>query len=66
MKEITAKREYRGTDPETGEDFHLAEGESRKVSDEKAEQLKRDFPDDFTLSGKTAARSKPAKRRSGE
>lgn len=52
MKWITAKKEYRGSDPETGEDFHLLEGESREVSDAKAEQLERDFPDDFKIGTK--------------
>lgn len=51
MKQITALTEYRGTDMETGEDLHLREGDTREVSDDKARQLQRDFPDWFQFEG---------------
>lgn len=50
MKWIQAKTDYQGSDPETDEEFTLAAGQIREVSDEKAEQLERDFPDDFEFS----------------
>ncbi len=61
---ITAKSDYRGSDPATGEEFFLAEGDTREVSVEKADQLKRDFPDGFTFVKSTGR--KPSKNRPGE
>lgn len=52
MKWITAKEDYQGSDPATGEEFRLLEGQAREVSDEKSEQLERDFPDSFDFSDK--------------
>lgn len=49
---VTAKNFYAGADPATGEEFQLEAGDSRVVSKEKAEQLQRDFPDDFDFEPK--------------
>lgn len=50
MKWIKARKHYRGFDPEEKQEFFLPEGAVREVSDEKAEQLQTDFPDDFEFS----------------
>ena len=47
MPKITAKHFYAGADIATGEEFQLQAGESREVSSEKFDQLKRDLPDRF-------------------
>ncbi len=65
MKTITAKRPYQGSDPATGEEFRIVEGESREVSDEKAEQLERDFPDWFDF-GSKAKGKKPAPKKNDD
>lgn len=59
MPKITAKQFYAGADVATGEEFSLEEGESRDVSAEKAEQLKRDFPDRFDFHEKAPRAAKP-------
>ena len=59
---ITALTPYQGSDPATGEEFKLDVGEARIVSDAKADQLKRDYPDDFEFddAGELVAVSPPA------
>lgn len=60
MPKITAKHFYAGADIATGQEFRLEAGESREVSQEKFDQLKRDQPDGFTFeAAKRAATAKP-------
>lgn len=54
MKSVTARRTYRGNDGDS--EIVIAAGSTAEVSDEKAEQIARDFPEDFIVDASKAER----------
>ncbi len=55
---------YDGLDPATNAHLHIDKGVSVKVSDEKAKQLKADFPKDFEFGKSDAPKLPDAKDKS--
>ena len=65
MREVNVRRTattgYKGRDPETNLAVYVRSGEVTKVSQAKAEQLKKDFPKDWEVSAKAEAETEGPK-----